>query len=100
MGKSDAIENVEGLEGSEDEEVPQEVIDLFEKAMKESKSRKELQDKWQEIIDEQTKKYSNLKHKLSAFDKLFVDGFQIEVNGVNRVNLSALKRALRMKHFS
>merc|ERR1712228_974063 len=78
------------------EDVPQAVIDLFERAIKESKTEKELENKWKQIMDRH--KLSS-KHKLSAFDKVFVDGFQIEVNGVYRLNVSALKRALRMKHF-
>eukprot|EP00484_Ammonia_sp_Unknown_P028414 CAMPEP_0197033236 /NCGR_PEP_ID=MMETSP1384-20130603/11697_1 /TAXON_ID=29189 /ORGANISM="Ammonia sp." /LENGTH=313 /DNA_ID=CAMNT_0042463021 /DNA_START=42 /DNA_END=983 /DNA_ORIENTATION=- len=88
-------------DGEENEdEVPQEVIDLFAKAIKESKTQQELEDKWQRIIEEQSAKYANLRHRLSKFDKVFVDGFQIEVNGVYRLNLGALKRAMRMRHFS
>ncbi len=42
----------------------------------------------------------NLKHKLSKFDKVFVNGFQLELNVVIKLNTCALNRALKMKHFS
>ena len=84
----------------DDDEVPQEVIELFEKAIMESSTQKEFEDKWKKIMEEQSAKYSNLAHKFDKYDKFFVDGFQIEVDGVYRLNLSALKRSLRMKHFS
>ena len=96
----DEADNDDNVDGDDDEAVPQEVIDLFRKAIEECETQKELEDKWKEIIEEQSKKYSKLKHKLSKFDKIFIDGFQIEVDGVYRLNISALKRSLRMKHFS
>jgi len=98
--EDDDVEDEEDEEEEEEEQVPPEVIALFERAMKESKTQKELEDKWRKIIAEQSKKHANLSHKLSKFDQVFVDGFQLEVNGVYRLNISALKRALRMKHFS
>ena len=120
MKESDLFHHLEDEEGEEEEEqkeeeeevvvvddaememdgesdVPSEVIALFESALKSSKSAKEAEIAWNELLRTKALKW---RHKISKFDKIFVDGIQIEVDGVHRLNLSALKRALRMKLFS
>ena len=81
--------------------VPEDVIALFESAMKESKSQKELEDKWKVIIRKHSKlqgrENEKLRHRLSSLDKVFVDGFQIETNGTYRLNRAALRRSLRVQ---
>lgn len=83
------------------EGVPDDVIALFESAVKESKSQKELEDKWKAIIRKhvalQGEKSAKMKHRLSSLDKVFVDGFQIETNGTYRLNRAAMRRSLRVQ---
>lgn len=88
------------IDEEKENSVPLEVILMFENAIRESTSNEEIRQKWKEIIEKQKVQSKNIPHILSRFDYVFVDGFQIEMNGVYRLNESALKRATKLKSFS
>ena len=82
--------------------MPLEVLQAFSDAINKNDSKKEIEDKWRKIFLASMEKNSLLKKKKSQFDKIFVENgmFEIRVHNTVEKNVSALRRALRIKTFT
>ncbi|ETO13270.1 hypothetical protein RFI_24107 [Reticulomyxa filosa] len=79
------------------------VLREFEKALTQSKTTEELHSSWKELLrySKAGNLYNKKRPRLSKYDKIIVDGFEIELDGVYRKKemfQQAIRRAIRLKH--